>query len=79
MMGGTKAELYLKKASELEAKARASAAEGGATFMALAQSYRRLAAEPSSSLALASDAEIEALAQRMVDHPKNGKAPDTAV
>jgi hypothetical protein len=64
----TKAELFLTKAEELQAKASAASESGKATFEELAEAYRRLAARP-SSLTVATDAEIETLARRMVGQP----------
>jgi len=64
----TKADLFLTKAEELQAKANTATESGKATFEELAEAYRRLAARP-SSLTLASDAEIETLARRMVGRP----------
>jgi hypothetical protein len=61
----TKAELFLTKAQELQAKASVASETGKATFEELAEAYRRLAARP-SSLSLATDAEIETLARRIV-------------
>ena len=76
--GVTKAELYLKKAVELGAHAQGATAGGKATFEELAEAYRRLAAK-SSSLALASDAEIETLVLRIVGRspPAPKREPDT--
>jgi hypothetical protein len=64
----TKAELFLSKAKELQAKASGATESGKATFEELAEAYRRLAAR-ASSLAAATDAEIETLARRMVGRP----------
>ena len=61
----TKAELFLTKADELRAQASAASASGKAGFEELAEAYRRLAARP-SSLAQATDAEVETLARRMI-------------
>jgi|tagenome__1003787_1003787.scaffolds.fasta_scaffold20784219_2 hypothetical protein len=64
----TKAELFLSKAKELQAKASAASESGKATFEELAEAYRRLAARP-SSLTVATDAEIETLAHRIIGRP----------
>jgi hypothetical protein len=64
----TKAELFLTKAKELQAKASAASESGKATFEELAEAYRRLAARR-SSLTLATDAEIETLAHRIIGRP----------
>jgi hypothetical protein len=64
----TKAELFLTKAKELQAKASAASESGKATFEELANAYRRLAARP-SSLNLATDDEIETLAHRIIGRP----------
>jgi hypothetical protein len=61
----TKAELFLTKANELHARANVASASGKAGFEELAEAYRRLAARP-SSLAQATDAEVETLARRMI-------------
>jgi hypothetical protein len=65
----TKADLFLTKARELQAKASAASENGKATFEELAEAYRRLAARP-SSLNLATDAEIETLAHRIIGRPQ---------
>ena len=61
----TKAELFLTKAQELHAQASAASASGKAGFEELAEAYRRLSARP-ASLSLATDAEVETLARRMI-------------
>ncbi len=74
------AELFMRRAIELEALARTASDGGKVTFKELATRYRRLAAH-ASSLATATDAEIEMLAGRIVGRSRaeTEKEPDAAV
>jgi hypothetical protein len=74
----TKAELYMRRANELEALARTATDGGKASFKRLASRYRRLAVQ-SSSLATATDDEIEMLAGRIVGRSLSEREPDAAV
>ena len=61
-------EVYLRKAAEFAEKAEAAAnTEVRAAYYNLADCYRRLSGMAARDLITASDAEIEALARRMVE------------
>ena len=70
----------MRRATELEALARTATEGGKASFKQLARRYRRLAVH-SSSLATATDDEIERLAGRIVGRSRSGsdREPDAAV
>jgi hypothetical protein len=75
-----KAELYMRRATELKGLARTATGGGKATFKEFRGRYRRLAV-PSSPLATATDHEIEMLAGRIVGRllRESEREPDAAV